>query len=103
MTRHRAQAPSLCVDPVLADLIPEFLENRRKDLRQLDEALVGADWKTVHRLGHNMKGSGRAYGMDEITTLGARLEEAASRRDEVAVETLVTALERCVDKTLASV
>jgi hypothetical protein len=34
---------------------------------------------------------------------GSRLEEAANRRDEVAVETLVAALERCVDRTLASV
>ena len=65
------------VDPDLADLIPGFLDNRRKDISAMQEALTHSDFDTVRLLGHSMKGAGGGYGFDTITEIGAALEEAA--------------------------
>ena len=65
------------VDPDLADLIPGFLDNRRKDIAAMQEALKQGDFETVRLLGHSMKGAGGGYGFDAITDIGAALEEAA--------------------------
>ena len=65
------------VDPDLADLIPGFLDNRRKDIAVMQEALKHDDFETVRLLGHSMKGAGGGYGFDGITDIGAALEEAA--------------------------
>jgi HPt (histidine-containing phosphotransfer) domain-containing protein len=39
-------------------LIPNFLENREKDINTIDESLEKGDFETIERLGHSMKGSG---------------------------------------------
>ena len=65
------------VDPDLADLIPGFLENRRKDITAMQGALQQGDFETVRVLGHSMNGAGGGYGFDAITDIGAALEQAA--------------------------
>ena len=65
------------VDPDLADLIPGFLANRRKDITAMQDALARGDFEAVRILGHSMKGSGGGYGFDAITEIGAALEQAA--------------------------
>lgn len=73
------------VDPDLLDIIPTFLENRKKDIRSILEALGNNDYETIRILGHSMKGSGGGYGFDVITDIGRSLEEAAKEKnaDEV--------------------
>ena len=70
------------VDPDLHELVPDFLRNRRDDVRVLRDALAAADWETIRRLGHRMTGSGGGYGFDAISELGQRLETAARAHDE---------------------
>ena len=69
------------VDPDLMDLIPGFLENRRNDVRVLQEALSQGDSECIRKLGHQMKGVGGGYGFDAITDLGRALEQAGKVRD----------------------
>jgi HPt (histidine-containing phosphotransfer) domain-containing protein len=72
-------------DPDLADLIPGFLDNRRKDITTMGEALERGDFNTVRLLGHSMKGAGGGYGFDAITDIGAVLEQAAQDRNPDAI------------------
>lgn len=65
------------IDADLEDLIPEFLDNRREDIRTLTEALSRLDFETIRRIGHSMKGAGGGYGFDAITDRGRAIEEAA--------------------------
>jgi HPt (histidine-containing phosphotransfer) domain-containing protein len=65
------------VDPEIADLIPGFLENRRKDIKAMAEALKQGDFETIRVLGHSMKGAGGSYGFDGVTDIGKALEDAA--------------------------
>lgn len=69
------------VDPDIADLIPGFLENRRKDIKTVGEALAQGDFETIRFLGHSMKGAGGSYGFDAITDIGRSLEQAAIAQD----------------------
>ncbi|MBI2469297.1 MAG: response regulator, partial [Candidatus Rokubacteria bacterium] len=68
------------VDRELEAVIPEFLENRRQDVRSLREALERGDFETIRLLGHRMKGSGAGYGCEAITQIGELLDQAGRNR-----------------------
>ena len=72
---------TVSIDPDLQDLVPGFLENRRKDAAVLAVAAQCGDLKTVRLLGHRMKGDGGGYGFQEISEIGEALEQAARRED----------------------
>jgi HPt (histidine-containing phosphotransfer) domain-containing protein len=69
------------VDPDIEDLIPGFLENRHKDIKNIGAALAQGDFETIRFLGHSMKGAGGSYGFDAITDIGKSLEQAAIAQD----------------------
>jgi CheY-like chemotaxis protein len=71
-------------NPRLADLIPGFLRNRRRDVALILEALDRGDFETVERLGHGMRGAGSSYGFPPITDIGAALERSAESADAEA-------------------
>ncbi len=73
------------IDPGLEDIVPGFLENRRRDVQTLETALHQNDLKTIHVIGHRMKGDGGGYGLDAISMIGAALEQAAAREDRSAI------------------
>jgi HPt (histidine-containing phosphotransfer) domain-containing protein len=74
------------VDEEILDLVPGFLENRRKDVDRIREAAASGDFATARRLGHSMKGAGGGNGFNRITEIGAVLEEAAERGDVATIE-----------------
>ncbi len=73
------------VDPVLQDLIPDYLENRLKDLLVYRQALEKGDFDSIAVLGHSMKGSGGGYGFNDLTSIGRAIEKAANNRDKESV------------------
>jgi CheY-like chemotaxis protein len=85
------------VDASLAEMVPRFLENRRKDVETIAEALAHADYENIRILGHNMKGPGAGYGMDRITEIGASLEQAAGRREPEEIRAGAAELARYLD------
>jgi CheY-like chemotaxis protein/HPt (histidine-containing phosphotransfer) domain-containing protein len=71
----------LRVNARLAARIPEFLQNCRQNVVTMRDALDRVDFETVTSLGHQMRGSGGAYGFQAITDIGAALEKAAGSAD----------------------
>ena len=69
------------VDADLEDLIPGFLENRQEDIKEIEQAVEQGNYEQIKLLGHSMKGSGGGYGFEEITRLGAIIEESAATED----------------------
>ena len=65
------------VDADLADLVPNFLANRQKDLVQITTALEKNDMEALRIIGHNMKGVGGGYGFNGITEFGKNIEALA--------------------------
>ncbi len=97
MTQPARSAPGTTVivhiDPDLEDIVPGFLENRRKDIVSLQTAIPRGDFETIRMLGHRLKGDGGGYGFDAISEIGAAIEHAAARRDAPALTQQAQALE----------
>jgi HPt (histidine-containing phosphotransfer) domain-containing protein len=74
------------LDPDIQDLIPGFLENRKKDVSAMQAALANGDFGTIMVLGHTMKGDGGGYGFDAISEIGAIIETAAKQQDAKQIQ-----------------
>ena len=75
----------------LADLIPVFLGNRRKELETLRAALAAADFDQLRQLGHRMRGVGNSYGFERVSTLGKEIEDGARAGDKAALASHIDA------------
>ncbi len=82
----------LVLDADLQDLVPGFLNSRRRDLQTLDAALEGGDFERIARLGHNIKGVAGSYGFQRLSTFGTELQAAAIREDRGTLENLAQAM-----------
>lgn len=70
-----------------------YLERRGSDVDNLRDALDATNFETIRVTGHNLFGSGSAYGLDEISRLGEKIEKAAEQRDAAGLEALISDLE----------
>ena len=86
------------VDSDVQELIPQFLKNRRQDIEEMQKVLETRDYETVRRLGHSMKGAGEGYGFDQITFIGARLEEYAKIQDTEKISKMIAELAHYLDR-----
>ena len=68
-------------DTIAARLLPAFLSRRAKDLALIDLELARDGFRAIERVGHNLKGVGRSYGLDGVSEIGALIEEAGQQRD----------------------
>ena len=64
-------------EPAVKELLPGFLENRRRDLERLREALHAGDLAAIRDLGQNIRCFSRVYGLEELTELGEAIRSAA--------------------------
>lgn len=90
------------VDPDVAPLVPAFVDNRRQDARMLRRLLAQRAYQDIQTIGHRMKGTGRSYGLDAVTRIGAEIERAADRQDAEGLETLFGTLDDLLERLNAS-
>ncbi|MGQ0812790.1 MAG: Hpt domain-containing protein [Nitrospiraceae bacterium] len=93
------------IDPDLQDIVPGFLENRRRDVQSMNNAISQKDFDAIRVIGHRMKGDGGGYGFDAISEIGAALEQASARRDMPAITRNLNALAdylQCVEVVYGS-
>ncbi len=86
------------VDPELADLIPGFLDNRRKDVEFVHGALKQGDFEVIRTVGHKMRGDGGGYGFQEISEIGEALEQAAKHRNSIQIHRWVKELSNYLER-----
>jgi hypothetical protein len=67
----------LQVEPQLRELVPGFLEHRRRDLERLRQALHDGDLAAIHDVGQNIRCFSRVYGLEALTALGEEIRCAA--------------------------
>ena len=63
---HKGKNIVVVMDPELEELIPNYLENRHRDVQSIVDARVQGDFEAIRLLAHSMKGSGGGYGFDAI-------------------------------------
>ncbi len=88
------------IDPDIEDLIPGFLQNRRNDIKKIQEALTIGDYETIRILGHSMKGSGGGYGFDYISEIGLYLEQFAKKKIYKKIPDLLYKLENYLNNVV---
>ncbi len=79
-------------DPFARRLVIQYLDRRENDLRTLRADHADGDYKSIERKGHNLYGSGSAYGLDRISELGSELELAAKKCNGQYIEELIDTL-----------
>lgn len=84
--------------PVLAPIVPRYLELRAQDVRDMRRALADGDMEPVRYIGHKMAGSGGGYGFDRLSALGQLIEAAAEAGDAGACAELADELESYLDR-----
>lgn len=73
------------VEQGMEDVVPAYLEKRRKDVQTYRQALADGDFDTLRMMGHKMKGTGAGYGFPVLTELGDAIEQAALRKDSGSI------------------
>ncbi len=89
-------------DDEVADLLPQYLVHRRADVDALWKAIADGDWALVSRIGHNMKGTGKGYGLPRISEIGARLEASGRASDRREIALALSALESFLARVVQS-
>ena len=88
-------------DHSLADIMPHYLANLRRCSTELAVAIRVSEFERARVLGHNLKGSGGAYGLMCVTQLGASIENAAKERDVGRLSQLSNDFAACVEELLS--
>ena len=83
-------------DPFARRLLNRYLERRKADLAHLRAALTDDNYASIERMGHNLSGSGAAYGLERVSQLGAALETAAQSGQSEQIRQLVDQLENFI-------
>ena len=89
-------------DPFARRLLAKYLRRRQEDLTRLRDALSNDNFEIIERTGHNLFGSGAAYGLEPISEYGAQLENAAQQQDSARISLIVDALETFVNQVTVS-
>lgn len=77
------------IDVDLQDLIPQFVENRKKDIASLEQLIENEDCVAIAQLAHKIKGAAAGYGFSELSELAAQLEKAVKNGDQSVLSDIV--------------
>jgi len=69
------------IDKDFEDLVPTFLNGRKKDIEFIKKYLEENDFETLGYIGHKIKGAGYNYGFEEIGIIGEKIENSSKRQD----------------------
>lgn len=87
----------ITIDSELKDLIPQFLENRKKDLLSLDVQVQANDSLAISQLAHKIKGSSASYGFADLSKMAAELEIAAKNNDMESIRRMFPTIKNHLD------
>lgn len=63
------------VDSDLEDLIPNFIQNRKKDITDLNQLIESKDLVAIAQMSHRIKGSSSGYGFIGLSKMAAEMEQ----------------------------
>ena len=80
------------VEQGMEDVVPAYLDKRRKDIPAYRQALAARDFEALRMLGHKLKGTGAGYGFPFLTEIGSAIEQAALHQDTIELAASVDRL-----------
>jgi len=84
--------------PEFQELINEYLAYLVGELDKAKQALAKGEYKVVQKFGHNLKGTGKGYGFDDLSQIGAEIETSAQQEDAETLSPLLDRLEQLLAK-----
>ena len=81
------------IDVDLQDLIPGFVENRKKDIQSLKSLVQQNDLPGISALAHKIKGAAAGYGFNELSDLAAKMEKASKNNESSPLPELVSKMQ----------
>jgi CheY-like chemotaxis protein len=81
------------LDPDLNELIPDYLEKRRGEVREFKKLMNETDFASIQKLGHKLRGSAGSYGFPILSEAGKELEEGARDKDFQRVKKAISLYE----------
>jgi PAS domain S-box-containing protein len=102
VARETPETIPLNVDDEMDALKPVYLQGIRTNIEAISEAASRKDYTIARKLGHQMAGSGGAYGFPEITKLGRALEKAAKEESGDDIRCHLTELSKHVQASDAA-
>jgi PAS domain S-box-containing protein len=85
-------------DEELMEIYREFDMSLPERYRELSEASAGKDYDTLYRIGHDLKGSGGAFGREKISMLGKQIEAASKEQNDNIVQFLLDSLAEEIER-----
>jgi HPt (histidine-containing phosphotransfer) domain-containing protein len=85
---------SLASDPDLVDIVDLFVEELPARVAAIQQCLASADWQSLQRYAHQMKGACGSYGFHQLTPAASRLE--SSVREECGEDVVREAVEELI-------
>ncbi len=79
-------------DPLLADLVPPYLDRARRELEAARQLVDDGELARVARVAHDLKGTGGAYGLEELSNRARRIENSANAGDAELTAALIERL-----------
>jgi len=93
---------NVSIDSDLEELIPGYLEGRRKDANTILAEIENNNFEEIRVIGHTMKGTGGGYGFDIITDIGKAIETGAKENNREDIEKAVDRLVIFLDNVIIS-
>lgn len=89
--------PETCIATAgIESLVPVYLASKPRQIEEALASLKRSDFDAIRRFGHNLKGTGVAYGFPRIKEIGSAIENAVSTGDEADIRGQLEALYRFV-------
>ena len=76
-----AKAYTVKIDEDLEPVIDDYVRAVKSDCRSLVKALRKRDLDTVYGIGHDLKGSGNGYGLNQVTRIGRAICDQARTKN----------------------
>ena len=83
---------SVKIDPILAEVVPKFLEQCTQTAADFRNAVRSGDLATARRIGHALHGTAGSFGFEVMARIGREIERAARDGDSGALDKLADAL-----------
>jgi HPt (histidine-containing phosphotransfer) domain-containing protein len=84
---------SVRIDPLLAPIVPKFLERCRQSVVEFQDAVRSGDFTGARRIGHALHGTASSFGFDEMAGIGKEIEQAARACDTGTLKALAERLD----------
>ncbi len=92
-TEKKEKLAYFCTDPLLADILPGYIERRTKDVKEIRDAFKSHDFSRVRAICHQIRGNSVTFGYIGLYEICVQIEEDLSKELYDHAETLINLLQ----------